>query len=341
MTLALTSSGRLRSPPVCPTLNTRSGRARPIMARPHRQRALRRWPNPLRKARCTNIQTMNPGKPLRRTRPTLTIALKRPMAAALPRSRYLKGTLSSPFSRRLIVLAACRPPCIATSHTPGRLLIDAMSPTAKTSGCPGRVRSGSTAIRPGAVGLGPGGLGQHAGQWRGLDAGGPDHGAAVEAPLVALGALGVDPERIDADDAQAHANLDAHLLELGRGPPGELAAEVGQRLLAAVDQDDPDRRGIDVPEVLGETAVGELADLPGQLDAGRPGTDDGEGHPETLERRVRRRLGELQGAVDAAPELHGVVDRLHAGSDHGELVVAEVRLPGAGRHDQAVVGVVG
>ena len=32
ITLAFTSSGRLRSPPVCPTLNTRSGRARPTMA---------------------------------------------------------------------------------------------------------------------------------------------------------------------------------------------------------------------------------------------------------------------------------------------------------------------
>ena len=148
MTSALTSSGRLRSPPVCPTLNTRSGRACPIMARAQRHKVENRWPNPLRKARCTNIQTMNPGKPLRRTGPTLTIALKRPMAAALPRSRYLKGTLSSPFSRRLIVLAAWRPPCMATSQTPGRLLMAAMSPTAKTSGCPGRLRSGSTAILP-------------------------------------------------------------------------------------------------------------------------------------------------------------------------------------------------
>ena len=51
MTLALTSSGRLRSPPVCPTLKTRSGRARPTMARAHRASSvLKRWPKPLRKA---------------------------------------------------------------------------------------------------------------------------------------------------------------------------------------------------------------------------------------------------------------------------------------------------
>ena len=147
-TSALTLSGRLRSPPVCPTLKTRSGRARPTMDVPQRHSATKREPNPLRKARCTNIHTIHPGKPLRRSPRTLTIALKRPMDAALPRSRYLKGTLSPPLSRRLIVLAACRPPCMATSHTPGSLSRDAMSPTAKTSGCPGRLRSGSTAILP-------------------------------------------------------------------------------------------------------------------------------------------------------------------------------------------------
>ena len=210
---------------------------------------------------------------------------------------------------------------------------------AKTSGCPGRREVRKHGDPAGAVGLGPGGFGQQAGQRRGLDAGRPDDRAALEAPLGTVGALGVDPERIDADDAQAHAQLDAHLLELGAGPARELAAEVGQRLFAAVDQDDPDRRGIDVAEVLGETAVGQLADLPGQLHAGRSRADDDEGHPEPLQRRVAQVLGDLQRAVDATPQLHGVVDRLHARGDHGELVVSEVRLAGAGGDNEAVVGV--
>ena len=64
-------------------------------------------------------------------------------------------------------------------------------------------------------------------------------------PFVAVRALGVDPERIHPDDPQAHLQLDAHLLEVGPGPPGEFAAEVGQRLLAAVDQHDPDGGGFD------------------------------------------------------------------------------------------------
>ena len=92
-------------------------------------------------------------------------------------------------------------------------------------------------------------------------------------------------------------------------------------------------------ELAGEAAVGQLADLPGQLDAGRPATDDDEGHPEPLERGVARRLGDLESPVDPAPELHGVVDRLHPRRDQRELVMAEVGLAGAGGDDEAVVGV--
>ena len=206
-------------------------------------------------------------------------------------------------------------------------------------GVPGQAEIGQYGDPAGAVGLRSGCLGQQAGQRRGLDPGRPDDGAALDAPLFAVGAFGIDTERIDTDDAQAHAQLDAHLLERGTGAARELAAEVGQRLLAAVDHYHADGRRIDAAEVLGEAAVGELADLPSELDARRSGADDDEGHPKPLERRVLRRLGDLQCAVDATTQLHGVVDRLHARCDHGELVVAEVRLPGAGGHDEAVVGV--
>ncbi len=49
-------------------------------------------------------------------------------------------------------------------------------------------------------------------------------------------------------------------------------------------------------------------------------------------------LGQLERAVDTTAQLHGVIDRLHARRDQCELVVAEVGLPRAGRHDEAVVG---
>ena len=51
----------------------------------------------------------------------------------------------------------------------------------------------------------------------------------------------------------------------------------------------------------------------------------------------RAELGHLEGAEDPAPELEGVVDRLHAGRELGEVVVAEVGLRRAGRHDERVV----
>ena len=50
----------------------------------------------------------------------LAMARNRPMVAALPRSRYLNGTDVSALEPRTMVLAACRPPCMATSATPGR-----------------------------------------------------------------------------------------------------------------------------------------------------------------------------------------------------------------------------
>jgi hypothetical protein len=48
-------------------------------------------------------------------------------------------------------------------------------------------------------------------------------------------------------------------------------------------------------------------------------------------------LGQLEGAEDAAAQLQGVVDALHARGELGELVVAEVGLPGTGGDDQLVV----
>ena len=87
-------------------------------------------------------------------------------------------------------------------------------------GVPGQGEIGQDGDPAGAVGLRSGGLGQQAGQRRGLDPGRPDDGAAFEAALLAVGVFGVDAERIDTDDAQAHLQLDAHLLERrnGRGP---------------------------------------------------------------------------------------------------------------------------
>ncbi len=82
----------------------------------------------------------------------------------------------------------------------------------------------------------------------------------------------------------------------------------------------------------------QLGDLPGHLDTGRPGPDDDERQPRGHLLGVGLDLGHLERSEDASAQLEGVVERLHARRVLGELVVAEVRLAGAGRDDQAVVG---
>src|SRR6185437_10683645 len=82
---------------------------------------------------------------------------------------------------------------------------------------------------------------------------------------------------------------------------------------------------------------GQLGDLPGYLHSGRSGADHDEGQPPPLHLGIRFELGQFEGAEDPAAQLERVVDALEAGGELGELVVAEVGLGRAGRHDQAVV----
>ena len=118
-----------------PTLNVRSTRLRPTIQRIHRIRVVNRLANPLRNARWTNAHTTHAGNPLMRMPRQLKMARNRPIVATLPRSRYTNGFDSPPSrTRRPMVCAACRLPCIATSATPGRLSSEVMSPTANTSG---------------------------------------------------------------------------------------------------------------------------------------------------------------------------------------------------------------
>ena len=76
---------------------------------------------------------------------------------------------------------------------------------------------------------------------------------------------------------------------------------------------------------------------PKPFDAGRARADDDERHQAVDLGLVGGQLGQLEGAEDATARLEGVVDALHAGSELGEPVVAEVGLPGAGGADQLVL----
>src|SRR3954452_12609087 len=82
----------------------------------------------------------------------------------------------------------------------------------------------------------------------------------------------------------------------------------------------------------------ELGDLPGDLDAGWPASDDREREPGLASLRVRFERGQLERAQDPGAQLECVVDRLHPGRPARELVMPEIGLAGAGGDDQGVVG---
>ena len=119
----------------------------------------------------------------------------------------------------------------------------------------------------------------------------------------------------------------------------ELVPERGQGLLASVDQDHPDRRGLERTELAPQAAGGQLSDLAGQLDSGGSGSDHHEGQPVLLLGRVGDHLGHLEGTEDPPPQLECVVEGLHPRCEERELLVPEVRLGHPGRHDEAVVGI--
>ena len=149
-----------------------------------------------------------------------------------------------------------------------------MSPMAKTSGCPGTVRSGSTAMRPArstSAPLASASLAASGDAWT------PAAQIVVWASIRDLlpSALGhVDAEGVDTHDPGAHPQLDAEALQLLRRLAGEPVAERGQRLLAAVEQEHSHRGRIERAELALEAADRQLAHLPGQLDPGRAGADD-------------------------------------------------------------------
>ncbi len=142
---------------------------------------------------------------------------------------------------------------------------------------------------------------------------------------------------VDLGDDALRLDLHALALELLRPLGRQVLAESREDLLAAVEQPHLGAGRVDVLEVHRQYAVRQLRDLAGDLDAGGPPADDHEAEPGLPSLGVRGESSHLERPEDARPKLERVVDRLHPGRPARELVVAEVRLPGAGGDDQAVV----
>ena len=104
-----------------------------------------------------------------------------------------------------------------------------------------------------------------------------------------------------------------------------------------VEQDHPRLCRVDMAECAFQRLGGQLGDLARQLHPGRTRTDDGERQQLLAEDRIAGPFRQLERAEDAPAHFERVVDRLHAGRELREMVVAEIGLAGAGRDDQAVV----
>ena len=281
-------------------------------------------------------------KPSNFSLPRSTTAWKREIVAIEPLSWYSNGPLGAlPASERLIASAEYRAPWMATWATPGSLFSEIMSPTTCTSGWPGSVRSGSTATRPARSTSAPDCSPRIRPSGLACTPAAQIFVAALIRRDLAVGVLDLDAVGVDVGHHRAELDLDADLVELAAGAAAELLAERRQHVGGGVEQDDAGGGRVDAAEVAAQGAVGELGDLAGHLHPGGAGADDDEGEqPVDLLLRLGE-LGQLEGAEDAAAQLEGVVDALHAGGELGEPVVAEVGLAGAGRDDQLVVGVHG
>jgi hypothetical protein len=115
-------------------------------------------------------------------------------------------------------------------------------------------------------------------------------------------------------------------------------AALPESLVAAVEEQDPRVAGVESPVLMVERVRRELPDLPGELDPGRPCTDQGEGEPLASLIGVAAALRHLEGAEDALADLECVSDGLHPRRVGGELVVTEVGLLHPRSEHEVVVG---
>ena len=153
-----------------------------------------------------------------------------------------------------------------------------MSPTTKTSGWPGRVRSSLTAMRPARSSCAP----DCSASWA------PSSEACTPAAHTlqtdsirrwrAVGVLDVDAGGVDADHLGAELDLDADLGEPLGGLGAELVAEGAEHLRGGVEQDDARPAGVDVAEVLRSVRRDSSAIWPAISTPVGPGADDDEGH---------------------------------------------------------------
>ena len=227
---------------------------------------------------------------------------------------------------------------MATSQTPGRSFTLTMSPTAKTSGCPGSVRSGSTETRP---------------------------ARSTSAPVASPSALASG----EAWTPAAHSTVRAAMrpvvpsalatsappasMPVTRAPICSSTPRPSSSFVARPDRLSPNDASGSLPPSTRITRTDAGSNVrkfslrlltassriwPASSQPVGPAPTTTMVSHSACSVGVGRGLGHLERAEDAPADLHRIVDGLHPRGVQGELVVAEVRLAGAAGHDQAVVG---
>ena len=161
-----------------------------------------------------------------------------------------------------------------------------MSPTTNTSGCPGRVRSGSTAMWPLRSTSAPVADASCAASG---DACTPAAQTTVCASMRsrAVARPHVDAGRVDVDDPRAHHQLHADVDGArGQPPPERRSPNVVSGSLPPSTSSTRTVAGIEGAELAAQASRRQLADLPRDLDAGRAGADDHDREPLLLLGRV-------------------------------------------------------
>jgi hypothetical protein len=149
--------------------------------------------------------------------------------------------------------------------------------------------------------------------------------------------LDLDTMQVGFGNDRAHVHFDPQPLEITGSHGGQLRTEHRQRGLAAVEQQDPRIFGLDLPELPVQRLGGDLPDLPGEFDARRSRSDQGEGEPPAAFVWVASGFGHLERAEYPPPDPQSVLDGFHPWCEGGVLVVPEIGLPDAGGQDEVVI----
>ncbi len=161
---------------------------------------------------------------------------------------------------------------------------------------------------------------------------GPDHRPGGNGP-----ARRGHVARADVGHHGLGAHLDAEPAQLALGLVAQALGIGGQQSRPALEQHDGRLSRINVPEIPPQGVAADLRHGTGHLDSGGPAAHDHEGEIRVPPHRVGLALGQLEGEQHAAADLERVLQALEPGREHLPLVVPEVRVAGAGRHDQVVV----